>query len=349
MWKVFLVISAVVLGGAIYLSYSNMGLKQEKAAEVQKQKDELAKRKSSITETEQELAQLENSVKTLNDEAETLQTEKIDLDAKVVQAEADKKAQESALGEAKDNLDKSKATMGDIAKIEGLRREMEQIRIQIEEADIEVSQLEGAVASAQVERDRLERVSKELEELRQDQVAGLIRGEFQSTVQKAYNQWGFVIVNGGNDQGVVDRAQLDVYRRGQPICKLLVTSVEPATSVGEIIPGSLAPGQTVQQGDTVVKTVRASSAATAPAGGGAAPAAPNQPAAGGMAPAAPQPSAPQDDPFGGGGNMSSDSAPDPFGGGSAPSDSSSSAPDPFGGGGGGDMKSGGDSTPDPFQ
>lgn len=80
------------------------------------------------------------------------------------------------------------------------------------------------------------------------------------------------MVAGGNDQGVVNRAQMDVYRRGQPICRLLVTSVEASQSIADIVPGSLAPGQRVQVGDTVVKTVRTVTPAVIPAAGGAAPA-----------------------------------------------------------------------------
>lgn len=321
MWKVLLVIASVVLGGALYLSYSNMGAVREKIVEVGEQKATLEQRTESLAKTNEEIAQFELSIQMLQDEAETLQTSKIDLDAKLVEGEANQRALDANLTTATADLEKAKALMGDVVLIEGIQKEMLQIRTQIEESEIELTQLEGAVASAQVERDRLAKVAAELAALRTDQEAGVIRGEFQSTIKKAYNQWGFVVVNGGNDQGVVNRAQLDVYRRGQPICRLLVTSVEPGETVADIVAGSLAPGQTVQVGDTVVKTVRVQAPAvvpaSAPVGGAPAPA----PADG--APAA----AP--DPFGGGAMDAPAAAPDPFGG-AAPA-APASAPDPFGG------------------
>ena len=132
----------------------------------------------------------------------------------------------------------------------------------------------------------------------------------------------------------MNRAQLNVYRRGQPICKLLVTSVEAGKSAADIIPGSLAPGQSVREGDYVTKAVTVRTPAVVPAA-----VAPR----GGAAPAAPAAT----DPFGGGAMDGGGSAPDPFGG--------SSSPDPFGGGaapdpfGGGAMGGGGETTPDPFQ
>ncbi|MDF1741023.1 MAG: hypothetical protein P1U86_17805 [Verrucomicrobiales bacterium] len=345
MWKVFLVISSVILGGAAYLSYSNMEVVKERIAQVAEQNQLLEARQASLAKTNEEVAQLEQSIQMLKDEAEKLGTEKIDLDAKLVEAQSNEKAQAAKLVTAKEDLEEARSLMGNIAKVEALQKEMNQIRAQVEEAEIEVVQMEGAAAAAKVEADRLSKVTEELKALRLDQEAGLIRGEFQSEIRNAYNQWGFVVVQGGNDQGVVNRAQMDVYRRGQPICKLLVTSVEPTYSVADIIPGSLAPGQSVQMGDTVVKTVRAmtTTAPSAPAGGAAAPAAtaPDEGASPAPAPAA-------DDPFGGG--MSAPAAePDPFGG-SAPAE-----PDPFGGGGG--AMEGGDAPaapatpaePDPFQ
>jgi len=320
MWKVLLVIASVVLGGALYLSYDNMGILKQKKLDTEAEQNTLADRTTTLEKTNGEIAQLEQSIQMLTDEASTLQTAKIDLDAKVVEAEANQKAQQANLETAKSELEKAKALGGDIAAVEAINKEMLQIRTQIEEAEIELTELEGAVASAQVERDRLEKVAAEMAALRVDQEAGVIRGEFQSQVKNAYNQWGFVVVAGGNDQGVVNRAQMDVYRRGQPICRLLVTSVEPSQSIAEIVPGSLTAGQRVQIGDTVVKTPRAQTPAIVPAAGAA-------PAAGGPSPDA----AATPDPFGGG-MAPATAAPDPFGGGMAPgaAPAAPAAPDPFG-------------------
>ncbi|MDF1826258.1 MAG: hypothetical protein P1U68_16545 [Verrucomicrobiales bacterium] len=328
MWKVLLVISSVVLAGAAWLSYSNMGAMKQRTLDVEEQARLLETRQKSLEETEAELGQLEQSVQSLLDQAEALETEKIDLDSKVVKAQSDLRAQESLLVENSGKLEEAEALMGDIQKVEALNKEMLQIRTQIEEAEIEVTQAEGAVASAQVERDRLEKVAAELAALRVDQEAGVIRGQFQSRVKKAYNQWGFVIVEGGTDQGVVNKAQLDVYRRGQPICKLLVTSVEPAESAADIIPGSLAPGQSVQIGDTVVAAVRAQTPAVVPTAAPDAAAGAGATEAPASAPAMDAGGAP--DPFGGSAPaMDAGGAPDPFGG-SAPAMDAGGAPDPFG-------------------
>ena len=332
MWKVLLVIAAVVLAGAAYLSYDNMGAYQDVLAAITAQKELLVQREAGLKKTNDEITVLEQSIQALTTETQALQAKKVDLDNKVTETDSNHKAQQSALETAKADLDKAKVLIKDIAGIESIQKEMIQIRTQIEESEIELTQLEGTVAAAQVERDRLEKVAAELVALRADQETGMIRGEFQTTVKKAYNQWGFVVIAGGFDQGVVNRSQLDVYRRGQPICRLLVTSVDASESAADIVAGSLAPGQSVQPGDTVVKSMKVQTPAVVPASapGAGAPAAP---AAGGVAPTAPGGAAAASDPFGGMA-PAAPAAPDPFGAspaaGAAPA--ATAPPDPFGGG-----------------
>src|SRR5690606_15437399 len=101
--------------------------------------------------TTEEVSQLEQSIQKLQDEAATHQTTKIDLDAKLVEGEANQKTLEANLVTAKADLEKAKTLMGDVVLIEGIQKEMLQIRTQIEESEIELTQLEGAVAAAQVE------------------------------------------------------------------------------------------------------------------------------------------------------------------------------------------------------
>ncbi len=68
-------------------------------------------------------------------------------------------------------------------------------------------------------------------------------------VNQAYN---FVVLNLGGRQGVEANSELLVLRGGTPIGRIRVSSVEPATSIGDIISNSLARGVQVQPGDIVI-------------------------------------------------------------------------------------------------
>ncbi|MDF1752666.1 MAG: hypothetical protein P1U89_07840 [Verrucomicrobiales bacterium] len=336
MWKILAVIAAVLLGGAGYFGLENKKLTRQKMDELSKEKDTLVARQGDLAAAKEEIASLNQSIMALQDETEKLNTEKIDFDNKVVQVASELRLLDTQIQTAEAKLERSRDLIKNFPDIEAIRRQMAEIRTEIEETEIVKVKKEGEVASYEVDTVKYEKIANELAALSKDQDAGVIRGEFQSTIAKAYNKWGFVVVNAGNDQGVVHHAQLDVYRRGQFLCKLLVTQLEANQSVADIVPGSLQPGQSVLPGDIVVKAVKTATPALpaqgpAPTPANAPASAPNAAPAGEPAPAA----AP--DPFGGG------AAPDPFGGGGA-------APDPFGGGGGGMEPDpfGGGGAPDPF-
>ena len=68
-------------------------------------------------------------------------------------------------------------------------------------------------------------------------------------VNQAYN---FVVLNLGARQGVEPNTEMLVLRGGSFIGKIRISSVEPATAIGDIITSSLARGVQVQPGDTVI-------------------------------------------------------------------------------------------------
>lgn len=266
MWKVLLAIAAVVLCGAAYLGFENKkSLDMLHASRVQKEKEVVALKldlANTIAELEKEV---EITVK--------LVQETEDLNTKITVAkgkESDYKGQIEVLTTqvtaADAMLKKGQEFMRQVPDIEARRMQMAELQNSIQEEVAAAQNLQKQTVEVNNQRDKLQGQSDELLALTNDQAAGRIRGPFKSTIRKAFNTWGFVIIGAGDEQGVVNRAQLDVTRGGQPICKLLVTTVEPGECVAEIIPGSMSPGQAIQPGDDVSKTTLPKAAA-APAGG----------------------------------------------------------------------------------
>jgi hypothetical protein len=66
---------------------------------------------------------------------------------------------------------------------------------------------------------------------------------------QAYN---FVVLNLGARNGVEPNSEMLVLRDGTLIGKIRISSVEPATAIGDIISNSLARGVQVQPGDSVI-------------------------------------------------------------------------------------------------
>jgi hypothetical protein len=69
----------------------------------------------------------------------------------------------------------------------------------------------------------------------------------------AYNQaYNFVVLNLGARNGVEPNSEMLVLRDGTLIAKIRISSVEPATAIGDIMTNSLARGVQVQPGDSVI-------------------------------------------------------------------------------------------------
>jgi hypothetical protein len=116
---------------------------------------------------------------------------------------------------------------------------------QVDNADREKAPLPDKARTSQERSTR-----PETEKKKQLPVGGnpAIRGTVLA-VNQVYN---FVVLNLGGRQGVEPNTEMLVLRDGSFIGKIRVSSVEPATAIGDIISGSLARGVQVQPGDTVI-------------------------------------------------------------------------------------------------
>jgi hypothetical protein len=143
------------------------------------------------------------------------------------------------------------ATVGEVPGVpEGaspneLKVLLDDTRHQLEAAGKEKAILEEKARTA---KDRLAAIDKEKKRSKSGVNAPGVHGTVLA-VNQAYN---FVVLSLGERQGVVPNSEMLIIRRGSLIGKLRISSVEPTTSIGDIITNSLARGVQVQPGDTVV-------------------------------------------------------------------------------------------------
>ena len=74
----------------------------------------------------------------------------------------------------------------------------------------------------------------------------------KTSISAIYNGWGFVILAGGDNEGVVPGSMLDVVRAGEVIAKLRVTAVEAGRSAADIVMDSMSADTMLRVGDEVV-------------------------------------------------------------------------------------------------
>jgi hypothetical protein len=145
----------------------------------------------------------------------------------------------------------------DSAPSADLQSQVDDLRRQLDGAEKEkallAEKLQDAQRPAQIKEAPKAETRKRRETASvQRQSSGSHRAGVHGTVL-AYNQaYNFVVLNLGARNGVEPNSEMLVLRDGTLIGKIRISSVEPATAIGDIMTNSLARGVQVQPGDNVI-------------------------------------------------------------------------------------------------
>lgn len=195
---------------------------------------ELAERASKVGDSETHIASAEA-------ELVKSQTEKSDLLSKL-------QAKEGQIADLEKRLDETTKTTANpnpgAPSVAELQAQLDEARKQIDAAEDEKTILADKFQSGRAPSRGADVAIKR----REPSFRGSVRGTVLA-VNHAYN---FVVLNLGGRQGVEANAEMLVLRGGSMIGKIRISSVEPATAIGDIVGNSLARGVQVQPGDTVV-------------------------------------------------------------------------------------------------
>ena len=145
----------------------------------------------------------------------------------------------------------------DTAQSGDLQSQVDDLRRQLDGAEKEKELLAEKLLDAQQRPGQLKEASKAERKRRETaslprQGSSSHRAGVHGTVL-AYNQaYNFVVLNLGARNGVEPNSEMLVLRDGTLIGKIRISSVEPATAIGDIMSNSLARGVQVQPGDSVI-------------------------------------------------------------------------------------------------
>ena len=202
---------------------------------------EIQAREASVAAAAAKNSDTESKVASAESDLIRSQAEKADLQAKL-------QANQNEIAELQRRLEEagSKELMPDTLPMPGagdLQAQLEDTRRQLDSAEREKQLLSEKIRSAQTGPSRAEGPKRQAA-VRNPGVRGTVLA-----VNQAYN---FVVLNLGGRQGVEANSEMLVLRGGALIGKIRVSSVEPATAIGDIITSSLARGVQVQPGDIVI-------------------------------------------------------------------------------------------------
>jgi flagellar biosynthesis chaperone FliJ len=251
----FLVILAILLTAvSAVLGYLN----QVKFSEVKKR---AADAETSVSQTKTQLAKAQGDLKTASQNLASTVSEKDQLTSRLsgVQTDLEKtKAQVAQLTNDRTSLEgqisqltadlqaktqelEQKSTPGSASPAEGGTDQ----QAQAAEQQTLISKLQGDLDSA---RFQLATLQKEKENRMQQKMRNGLSGR----VLAVNPAWNFVVLSLGDKNGVVNNAELLVKRGSQYIGKVRVTSVEPSTSIADIVANSVPQGAAISPGDNVI-------------------------------------------------------------------------------------------------
>jgi hypothetical protein len=185
----------------------------------------------------------DSQAKIATDEAELakVQAQKDDLQGKL-------RANENEIADLRKRIDaaetKPAATNAPASSILELQAQLEDAKKQVDAAEREKILLSDKLTQDKSTPLEIERKPRSAPGANNPGIRGTVLA-----VNQAYN---FVVLSLGARQGVEANTEMLVLRGGSFIGRIRISSVEPATAIGDIITSTLARGVQVQPGDTVV-------------------------------------------------------------------------------------------------
>ena len=200
-------------------------------------------------EDQGKVAQAENRAGKAEAELAQIQKEKADLQTKLDENQKEIASLQTPVQEAEKNPNASSADNSATAPAADLQSQIDDLRRQLDSAEKEKSFLSEKLQAIQDRADQPKEGKKRREAVREtvSHRTGL-RGTILA-VNQAYN---FVVLNLGTRHGVESNAEMLVLRDGTLVGKIRISSVEPATAIGDIITSTLARGAQMQPGDNVI-------------------------------------------------------------------------------------------------
>jgi cell shape-determining protein MreC len=211
-------------------------------SDLTKTKGELKTTTDTLAALTSEKAALDSQVTSLKSEADTAkaaatkaETEKAELQAKVTQGETDLAAAKTELDQIKANPTAANAAAGPDDETKAI-----------------IAEKETLIAKLQSDLDSSHSQLEVLQKANTDRQAKQIKKGLEGRILAVNPAWNFVVLNLGDKNGVVSNAELLVKRGTQLVGKVRITSVEPSTSIADIVANSVPQGTTISPGDNVI-------------------------------------------------------------------------------------------------
>jgi hypothetical protein len=229
--------------------------------------------KGKIKEAREELDAAKSSLTAANGERDKAKSESKALQQKLTETTAKKDETERQLASAKQAAEKAVKDLADAKGNAGdLQRQLESAKQQaaasaqttpavdpeleskLKEALAALDEQKQIGSTLQAKAKEAEDKAKVLEKEKSDRENHLMKPGIEGKILAVSPGWNFVVLSIGDKQGVLTSGTLIVKRGASMIAKVRVSSVEPSTSVADVLSGSMKRSNPIQPGDAVIFT-----------------------------------------------------------------------------------------------
>jgi len=263
MSKVFGTIAAVILAATAFVAFKN---KEAYQAEVETNKKALQLKTSTekdLLAEQDRLTKAEATTAEKNTAAKATQVELDEVTKQLEEKQGEVKALETQHASNETKIAAASEALKELPDPDDLIPKLKRMRSGLTEATGEIASKEATLANLIQRSQSASTTITEKRKFLELYSTGKSFPTLSTKISSVYRNWGFVILSGGDRQGVVSGSTLDVIRGGEIVAKLKVTAVEAGRSSADIVLDSIAEGVTLHAGDTVVAEKETTSPATA--------------------------------------------------------------------------------------
>ena len=257
MQKILVIVIVVFSLAAAALGYLNRGKMITLEEESAKYQSDLSASQKKLTSTTSDLKSANEKIAILDSDKEKIAAELVSVRSekeKAVATQADLQKQiserDSTVAQQKTDLAAKDARISELETkasqtAQPTNGPSEELKKQLEEKEILTSSLQAKL------KDQDSQLAS-LKEREAQRKAKTLRIGLEGKILAVNSSWNFVVLSLGDRNGVVNGAELLIKRGSQLIGKVRITSVEPSTSIADIVPNSIRGSLAVQPGDSVI-------------------------------------------------------------------------------------------------
>jgi len=261
MGKILIIVAIVLAAASAGLGFLNRSNLLQTKADLAASQQETATVKTNLDGEVKKLAEAEKA-------NTDLKAEKLTLDADLLKQKSEVSTKTGELADAKTKLTKAESDLAlaeteklaNAEKITQLEAQVAaastaQVPVPTEDDKARIAELETLNAKLGEDNKTLENKLVASQKVARENEAKENLTGLTGRVLAVNQAWNFVVLSLGNKKGIESNMEFLVKRGSTLIGKVRITTVEPATSIADIIPASLSRGLSIQPGDDIIYQV----------------------------------------------------------------------------------------------